>query len=280
MAVPLQVNRVAPTGTDPGPVARRYEDRPAGLHGHADNAGGEIRRSLCGQAAPREGDSEHTLVFPAVEADSADEVAELRRENARLHELLDQARERLLAADREAEQWRSREAEYENILEEKSELIRQLHEQVEKAGSAAAPGGDDRRVPREEDLIALEQELLREREQLKQDEEALMAEMRSMEVQMARERADLARQRNELQRMHQQLKHELEIALRDGAMRDRLAPLQRLQEEIQKRHVGAEPARQHGHSADSTAGARGRSSSPGTNGSGKKTGFFRRLFGG
>jgi hypothetical protein len=62
-----------------------------------------------------------------------------------------------------------------------------------------------------------------------------MSQVREMEIQMSRERADLARQRNELQRFHNELKQQLEIASRDAALRERLAPLYRLQEDLQRR---------------------------------------------
>jgi DNA repair exonuclease SbcCD ATPase subunit len=277
MAVPLQVSRASPVAKEPVPGPRCFDALPAG------------------EERPRsETDSAHTLTFPTNEAAPADEAAELRRECARLRELLDQARERLLHADKQAEHWRHRESEYESLLEEKSEVIRQLHEEREKAGCAEqAVGSAGQRTPHEEELIALEQELTRERDQLKQDEEALMAEMRNMEVQMARERADLARQRNELQRLHNQMKAELEIATRDASLRDRLAPLYRLQEEMQRRHVGGDGSRGKGSSHDMhVALPQGHSAPPPTQSlrqaqqltaddkEPRKGGFFRKLFGG
>src|SRR5438132_10912829 len=133
----------------------------------------------------------------------------------------------------------SRQRKYEGLLEEKSEVIRdlhrRLHEQSEKPAATSAP--------REEELIALSEELERERRQLKEDEEALMEQMRQMEVQMSRERAELARQRNELQRLHGEIKHELELASREAELRDRLQPLQRRHQEMAHRK-GAEPVRE------------------------------------
>ena len=167
--------------------------------------------------------------------DPTAELARLEEENRRLRTLLDQARERLNLMEREAARWRQREQEYEALLEEKSELIRQLHQELQLAKERPAP---DRRVPREEELLALEQELLREREQLKRDEEQLMAEIRQMEVALSRERADLARQRNELQRLHQQIQTELEMASREAALRERLGPLYELHAELQRRYFG------------------------------------------
>src|SRR5207244_8585138 len=83
--------------------------------------------------------------------------------------------------------------EYENLLDEKSEVIRELHQRIQELQDR--PAGE---TPREEELLALSEELDCERRQLKDDEEALMKQMRDMEVQMSRERAEFARQRNEL----------------------------------------------------------------------------------
>lgn len=179
-----------------------------------------------------------SLVEKLPQAAARDPVSELTRleeENRRLRTLLDQARERLQLMEREATRWRQREQEYEAVLEEKSELIRQLHQELQLAKERPV---SDRRVPREEELIALEQELLREREQLRRDEEQLMAEIRQMEVALSRERADLARQRNELQRLHQQIQTELEMASREAVLRERLAPLYELHAELQRRYFG------------------------------------------
>jgi hypothetical protein len=176
---------------------------------------------------------------PSVELDPERLAQELRAENVRLNHLLEQARTRLLQAEQTAAQWGNREQVYENLLEEKSELIRELHQQVQdlRARPAATPASDQA-APNEDELVALHGELERERQQLRDDEQALMEQMRGMEVQMATERANLARQRNELQRLHNELQHQLEIASRDAALRDRLAPLYRLQEELQLRQGG------------------------------------------
>lgn len=202
------------------------------------------------------------------------DVAELRRENAQLRELLDQARERLRQAEKAANHWKVREQEYENLLEEKSEVIRALHAQLEGGGENAS--STDRRAPREEELISLQQELEQEREQLRQDEEALMAEMRNMEITMSRERADLARQRSELQRLQNELKHELEIASRDAALREKLAPLYRLQDEILRRRPGTDSSSNHRPASQSAQEAP--APAPPAEKSQKKSGFLRRMF--
>ena len=117
-------------------------------------------------------------------------------------------------------------------LEEELATSEPAHQQAEQRPSGPPP--------REEELMMLSEELERERRQLKEDEEALMEQMREMEVQMARERAELARQRNELQRLQTDLRHELEMAARDGTLRERLAPMQRRHQDISTRR-GAAP---------------------------------------
>jgi chromosome segregation ATPase len=165
------------------------------------------------------------------EVDLTQQVEKLLRENHQLRLSAEQAKQRLAQSERTVEQCRAREQEYESLLEEKSEVIRQLHGQIQHTG----PQKSAAEIPNEEELIALHQELEREREQLKQDEEHLMAQIRDMEVSMARERADMARQRSELMRLQNELKHQLEQASKDAAMRERLAPLFKLQEDIQRR---------------------------------------------
>jgi hypothetical protein len=220
---------------------------------------------------------------PSVELDPARLAPELRAENARLHQLLEQGRKRLAQVEQQNEQWRSREQVYENLLEEKSELIRTLHVQLNELKGRAQPEAQPgAAVPNEEELIALHQELEREREQLKQDEDSLMEQMRTMEVQMASERAVLARQRNELQRLQNELQHQLELASRDAAMRERLGPLYRLQEELQNRPSGQSgvrhrPVQASGNGvAPPTAQVAPAQAPPAAN---RSSGFFRRMFG-
>ena len=68
-----------------------------------------------------------------------------------------------------------------------------------------------------------------------------MQQMRQMELAMSRERVELARQRSELQRLHNDFQHELELASRDGSLRDRLAGLQRRHQEVMNQK-GAAPS--------------------------------------
>lgn len=200
------------------------------------------------------------------------EAARLRAENAHLRESLAQL-EALLQQQADGQRpaaadWAEREKEYERLLEEKSEVIRELHSKIQELQER--PAGAT--LPREEELLALSEELERERAQLKEDEEALMQQMRDMEVQMARERAEMARQRTELERLHKEIHHELETAARDIVLRQRLAPLQRRQQELANHRGAKAPSEADSNCDDALASA---STVP----SAKQGGFLRRLFG-
>ncbi|HMF18364.1 MAG TPA: hypothetical protein VKE98_14235, partial [Gemmataceae bacterium] len=73
-----------------------------------------------------------------------------------------------------------------------------------------------------EDFDQIRRELEEDRRRIQEDEEALMVQMRQMEMAMSRERVELARQRSELQRLQTDLNREIEMAARDGSLRDRL----------------------------------------------------------
>lgn len=178
---------------------------------------------------------------PAVPT-AEEEIERLRAENIYLRESLEQL-EKIVEEKLQNEQnWTDRQKEQEALLEEKSDVIRELHLKLQECPPAAAPR-EPGTIPREEELLALSEELEQERRQLKEDEETLMTQMREMEIQMSRERAELARQRNELQRLHSEIRHELELASRNAALRDRLQPLQRRHQDLLHRK-GGEPSRE------------------------------------
>jgi hypothetical protein len=192
-------------------------------------------------------------------------------EEADLRERLADTERQLVELRQDAElALQEQQTEFERILEEKIGLIRELHQKVTELEARPVPAPQ---TPREEELLALSEELERERKQLKEDEEALMEQMGQMEVQMSRERAELARQRTELQRLQSEIRHELELAARDAALRERLAPLQRRQQEITaRRSTGATPPPGMVPPAPVDTGA---DADPAPSGSG----LFRRLFG-
>jgi chromosome segregation ATPase len=203
----------------------------------------------------------------------AEELERLRSENGELSRRVEDLERICEEMQKEQTAWESRQREYEGILEEKSEVIRELHRKLHEQPERGPTGA----TPREEELIALSEELERERRQLKDDEEALMQQMRQMEVQMSRERAEMARQRNEFQRLQNDVRHELELAQRDATLRDRLAPLQRRHGEMMNRAGGPRPQLQEQAPQGRELGAE--MDQLDESGQKKESGLFRRLFG-
>jgi ElaB/YqjD/DUF883 family membrane-anchored ribosome-binding protein len=237
------------------------------------------RLSAANQEILKEYGSHPDLELPSVHDD---EVSILRQENARLRrrieelesqsaQLVQQRRQPANADDA----WEERQREYETLLEEKSEAIRHLHLQVQELQQVESIDRDE--------LQRMKDQLEADRIRLQEDEQSLMEQARNLEMAMARDRADLARQRSELQRLQQDWNREMELAMRDDGLRERLAHLQR-------RHEPA--ATRPGTMSSIPAGARPGTMSnlqrPGTspvvgdktqeNGQ-EKAGFLRRIFG-
>jgi hypothetical protein len=213
--------------------------------------GGEasVRRSLRESmnipkaSPPADDEAEQT----AAGAEDPEEAARIQGENEQLRSIVDELRQQLDHAVSEAQSGMGeRGREYEAMLEQKTDTIRELHlrlQQLEQGGgSGAEPGAEDGPGSvNQEELSALSDEIERERcqleqerrrleedrKQLRDDEESMLRQMRDMEIQMAKERAELARQRNELQRLHSEIRHELELAQRDAAVNERLRMLTR-----------------------------------------------------
>jgi len=173
----------------------------------------------------------------------AEEMEQLRSENTELRSIIAELNQKWDETHvQEGHQVEERQKEYESLLEEKSELIRNLHlkiQELQDQRPVAPP------TPKEEELLALSEELDRERCQLQQerrqmeeerrqfneDEKEMTQQMRSMEVQMARERADFARQRSELNRLYEEIRREMENVERNGMLNQRLGQLrQRVQD--------------------------------------------------
>src|SRR5262245_43835186 len=158
----------------------------------------------------------------ALGADVLSELEHLRAENEELRAVVLELEQALQSASGGQQDWEERAREYEGLLEEKSELIRNLHLRIQELEEAqpAEPAKPRGPLPREDELLTLSEELERERRQLREDEESLMEQMRQMEVQMAKERAEMARQRTDLSRLQNDLRHELEVAARDASLRE------------------------------------------------------------
>jgi chromosome segregation ATPase len=185
-----------------------------------------------------------------------DELAELDHlstENAQLRTLCQELEQALQEAVGQIRPDPEQQAgDYEAVLEEKNDSIRQLHQQVQElqaalevaeastAQAAPAPPAQEGKLPSEAELLALSEQLERERRQLQEDEQALMDQMREMEVSMARERAELARQRNDMQRLQSELRHELERLERDGRIQSKIEELRNRLQDVTTRR-GAAP---------------------------------------
>jgi hypothetical protein len=175
------------------------------------------------------------------------ELVELRLENSQLRARLEELEQQQQASSDERELgWAEMQKDYESLLEEKSEVIRTLHQQIQELREKPAQETDaiemsGHPLALKQEIQRLREEVEREREQLLEDEAAVEEQLRQMELTMSRERVELARQRNELLRLQGELKHELELAARDDKLRDRLAPLQRRHQEIVNGRGAAPP---------------------------------------
>jgi chromosome segregation ATPase len=187
-------------------------------------------------------------------ADADAETGEvLRTENAELRALCGELEQALQEATQQngGGDWEERIKEYDALLEEKNEVIRSLHQDLQRAQCAlaeaeiAANAMPAKRVqsgplPKEEELLTLSEELERERRQLQEDEQTLMDQMREMEVTMAKERAEMARQRNDLQRLQNEIRHELERLEKNGAIHSKIENLRGKLQDVSSRR-GAAP---------------------------------------
>ena len=201
------------------------------------------------------------------------EIDHLRDENASLKARIQELE--ALATGQGEELWQERQREYEMLLEEKSEVIRGLHQRIQDMADCVSLGDAPPPAPsvsgtklgqvsatklgQAEEILRLKRELEEQRKQLEQDEEDMVAQMRTMEMQMAKERAEMARQRQEMQRMQADLAREIEQSSRDPLLRERLNTLRRSAEKPASPAAGGEK--------------------PASKDEQKSSGFFRRIFG-
>lgn len=222
-------------------------------------------------------------VFRGAEAPDPAEMERLVAENSQLREIIAELRQGVDEATSKREgNWAEQQKEYESLLEEKSELIRNLHLKIQELEGQKVPAPV---TPKEEELLALNQELEGERcrieqerrqldedlKQFKDDEQIMVQQMREMELQMARERAELARQRNELQRIMDEIRHEIDRVERDRGLNERLTQLRHRYNDVSKGRVAPPPAPE--------APAAQPQAPPEERQQARDSGFFRRLFG-
>ncbi len=158
-------------------------------------------------------------------------TANLQAENNQLRTRVEELEQILEATTSQTESvWIEQQREYEALLEEKSEMIRALHQELKELredGGSSGGNASSNPLQTRQELMAIKEQLEEERRQLQEDEEALMEQARQMEMAMSRERVELARQRNEIQQMYRDLQREIEQASRDGDLKDRLQELRR-----------------------------------------------------
>jgi hypothetical protein len=197
-------------------------------------------------------------------------VDRLRGENLDLRERIAMLEEQLV--DKGISGIDSAEGEYTRLLEEKTDVIRELHLKIQELQATTTEQARHQaaELPNETDLIALSEELERERKQLQEDERALMQQMRVLEVQMSLERAELARQRADVERLHYQVQHELELANKEASMRERLLPLMQQRQGLLRNGSAAPPPRTPKNGEPKPVPSQA---------SGTGSGLFRRLFG-
>jgi hypothetical protein len=216
----------------------------SGMGGSHSGMGG----SHSGLASPN-GAVRHAAAFPS------SELAQLRDENAQLHQVIAETKDLLEEAARQETAYQEREKQLQDESADKTRQITELHEHlrvIEEQIAAAEPPKPKTPTELEEWADELEKENARlsqerkqldeERRQLREDESALEQQMRDMELSMARERAMMARQETELKRLSAEIQHELEVAQRgDAALREQMQKFQRRHQEVLSRSAGLSP---------------------------------------
>ena len=194
-----------------------------------------VNQELMHQHQP-DGQSRHVAVEDSPPS-APDELSRLRLENAKLKACIEELE--TLGSAQDEDHWLEKMREYEMLLEEKSEVIRSLHQKIHEiqesalvgdSGSGSSPNVSGVGLGQAEEILRLKREMEEQRRQLEQDEKDMMGQMRQMEITMAKERAEMARQRQEVQRLQAELTREIENSSRDPELRERLHNLRRAQE--------------------------------------------------
>jgi len=131
------------------------------------------------------------------------------------------------------------------LLAEKDSLVEELREKA--APKPAKSASELERYEAELNEYRLQMEadqgkLTRELEQLRVRNQELDDATREMEMEMSRERAEMGRERIRVERMRDELKTDMEKMQREMSVRECLAPVQRLRDEMaQKKGSGSNP---------------------------------------
>jgi hypothetical protein len=196
-------------------------------------------------------------------ADQDQLCAELKAENKSLRRMLDefdQERAAALAVAEAASKEPKNSPILEALVEEmKGEIVALREKLQQKRAEIKKLKEEQLALPAGIDADSLEAELIRFRQQLEADRKALAKEMaqlrerneeleearREMELELSRERAELSRERTHLERMREEVRQDMERIQRDSEVRERLAPVQQLREQLVNRKPGPQvPGRQ------------------------------------
>jgi hypothetical protein len=170
--------------------------------------------------------------WEATRSASRTKISELRLENRSLKNLVESLHERE-QRDRQARETTFR-LEIDTLqgqLREKEEILARL-----KAAPQTAPSSTNGILSGEREQLEYDRRLL------EGELEKAKAAARQAELEISRERAHLARERIELMRIKEEIRHELERAQRSAEVEQRLAPVQRLQDELIERHRQVGPS--------------------------------------
>jgi pSer/pThr/pTyr-binding forkhead associated (FHA) protein len=189
-----------------------------------------------------------------VDDDIVKQIDDLRAEIALLSEEL-QNKEQIIQEFQQHQAGLSRDSEFGAELEQlraENGLLKQLLEEKDSSAEPAEP-----HIPQppkgEDDLERYENELNEYRRQLDTDRDKLNREVgslrernkeldeaiREMEMEMSKERAELARERMRLERVREEVKNDMERLQRELAVRDSMAPVQKLRDEITQKKAAA-----------------------------------------
>lgn len=141
----------------------------------------------------------------------------------------------------------------ESALKAENELLKKLLEEKDRDNEALA----NSKPKSNDDLERYEAELNEYRRQLEDDREKLNKEVttlrernkeldeaiREMEMEMSKERAELARERMRLERIREEVKADSERLQREQSVRDSMAPVQKLRDELNGKQPPAKPSK-------------------------------------
>jgi FHA domain len=129
------------------------------------------------------------------------------------------------------------------LLAEKDSLVEELREKAEPKSAKSASELEQYEAELNEYRLQMETDrgtLTQELEQLRVRNQELDDATREMEMEMSRERAEMGRERIRVERMRDELKIDMDKMHREMSVRESLAPVQRLRDEMaQKKQPGA-----------------------------------------